>query len=242
MAKPFLSVIIPAYNEADRLPITLIDVDKHLSQQEYDYEIIVVNDGSKDQTAEVVGKFANLINNLRIINNPDNRGKGAVVRQGMLAAKGNWRVFMDADNSTSVIEFNKMLPYLKEGYEVVIGSRAVRGAKLQPAQPIYRPIFGKLGNIFIQLVLLRGIWDSQCGFDCFSEVSANRIFPSMKISRWGFDVEALALARAMGYKIKELPVTWANDRRSHVTTKAYFQVLWDTIKVRWWLKKKAYQA
>ncbi len=134
MAKPFLSVIIPAYNEADRLPITLIDVDKHLSQQEYDYEIIVVNDGSKDQTAEVVGKFTNLINNLRIINNPDNRGKGAVVRQGMLAAKGNWRLFMDADNSTSVIEFNKMLPYLKEGYEVLIGSRAVRGAKLQPPQ------------------------------------------------------------------------------------------------------------
>lgn len=241
MAKPFLSVIIPAYNEADRLPITLIDVDKHLSQQEYSYEIIVVNDGSKDQTAEIVNRFAGLVNNLRLINNPDNRGKGAVVRQGMLAAKGNWRVFMDADNSTSVSEFNKMLPYLKEGYEIVIGSRAARGAKLQPPQKIHRQIIGKLGNLFIQLILLRGIWDSQCGFKCFSEEAANWIFSKMKINRWGFDVESLALARAMGYRIKELPIVWSNDFRSHVTTKAYFQVFWDTIKVRWWLKKKAYQ-
>jgi dolichyl-phosphate beta-glucosyltransferase len=240
MAKPFLSVIIPAYNEAKRLPLTLIDVDKHLSEQEYSYEILVVNDGSTDATAEIVERFKPLIENLKILNLATNRGKGAAVRQGMLAAKGNWAVFMDADNSTSIIEFNKMMPYFDEGYEVVIGSRAVRGAKLNPAQPIHKQIAGKLGNLFIQLLLLRGIRDTQCGFKCFSEEAAKRIFSLGKIDRWGCDVESLALARALGYKIKEMPVYWVNDRRSHVNILSYFQVLIETVKIKWWLWRKAY--
>src|SRR3989344_3750946 len=146
MAKPYLSVVIPAYNESKRLPLTLIDVDRHLSEQEYSYEILVVNDGSSDATAEIVNRFKPLIENLKLIDNPQNRGKGAAVRQGMLAAKGNWRVFMDADNSTSIIEFNKMMPYLDEGYEIVIGSRAVRGSKSNPPQLIHKNLAGKLGN------------------------------------------------------------------------------------------------
>ena len=149
MAKPYLSVIIPAYNEAKRLPLTLVDVDKHLSQQDYSYEILVINDGSKDATAEITERFLPLIANLKLINLPENQGKGAAVRQGMLAAKGNWRLFMDADNSTSISEFAKMIPYFKEGYEVIIGSRAVKGAKLRPPQSIHRQLAGKLGNLFI---------------------------------------------------------------------------------------------
>ena len=240
MAKPYLSVIIPAYNEAKRLPLTLIDVDKHLAQQEYSYEIIVVNDGSTDATAEITNRFKSLMENLKIIDNKENRGKGAVVRQGMLAAKGNWRVFMDADNSTSISEFNKMVPYLDEGYEVVIGSRVVRGAKMNPPQPIHKRIAGRLGNWFIQLVLLRGIKDSQCGFKCFSEEAAERIFSIATINRWAFDVEALALARAFGYEVKEMPVNWVNDPRTHVRLTSYFQVLWETVKVRWRLWRKLY--
>lgn len=240
MAKPYLSVIIPAYNEAKRLPLTLIDVDKHLSEQEYSYEILVVNDGSTDATAEIVERFRPLIENLKILNLPANQGKGAAVRQGMLAAKGNWAVFMDADNSTSIIEFNKMMPYLDEGYEIIIGSRAVRGAKLGPPPLIHKKLAGKLGNLFIQLILLRGIWDTQCGFKCFSEEAAKRIFSLSKINGWGFDVEILALARALGYKIKEMPVFWGRDLRSHVKLTSYFQVLADIIKIKWRLWRKKY--
>ena len=241
MAKPFLSVIIPAYNEAKRLPMTLIDVDKHLSEQEYSYEILVSNDGSTDATAEIVNRFKPLIENLKLIDGKENRGKGTAVRQGMLAAKGNWRVFLDADNSTSIVEFNKMMPYIDEGYEVIIGSRAVRGAKMNPPQAIYKRALGRLGNYFIRLVALKGIKDSQCGFKCFSEEAAQRIFPLAKIDGWGFDVESLALARALGYQIKEMPVHWVNDPRTHVSWKSYFQVFWETIKVRWWLWRRAYR-
>ena len=241
MAKPYLSIVIPAYNEAKRLPLTLIDVDKHLSEQEYSYEIIVVNDGSTDATAEIVNRFKPLIENLKLIDNKENRGKGAVVRQGMLAAKGNWRVFMDADNSTNIVEFNKMMPYMDEGYEAIIGSRWVKGAKRSPPQPFHKQILGRLGNLFIQTVVLRGTKDSQCGFKCFSEEAAERIFPLLKIDRWGFDIEALALAKAMGYKIKEMPVFWVNDTRTHVSSRAYLQVLMETMKIRWWLWRGEYK-
>jgi len=240
MPKPFLSVIIPAYNESKRLPLTLIDIDKHLDEQEYSYEIVVVNDGSTDETAEIVRRFIPLINNLRLVDSEENRGKGAAVRRGMLESKGLWRLFMDADNSTSIVEFNKMIPYFKSGYDVVIGSRGVKGSRKIPPQPFYKDLSGKFGNLIIQLFLLRGIWDSQCGFKCFSEDSAARIFSLIKIEKWGFDAESLAVAKALGYKIKELPVFWMNDPRTRVEFKDYLQVLFETVKVRWWLRRDAY--
>ncbi len=241
MAKPYLSVVIPAYNEAKRLPLTLIDVDRHLSEQEYSYEIIVVNDGSTDATAEIVNRFKPLIENLKLIDNKENKGKGAVVKQGMLAAKGNWRVFMDADNSTTIVEFNKMLPYIEQGYEVIIGSRGVKGAKLSPPQPAHKRVMGGLGKMFIRLTVLPGVKDSQCGFKCFSEEAAERVFPLLTIDRWGFDVEALALARKFGYEIKEMPVFWVNDPRTHVSSAAYLQVLGETVKIRWALWRGKYK-
>ncbi len=241
MSKPFLSVIIPAHNEASSLPLTLIDIDKHLDEQEYSYEIVVVNDGSTDHTAEIVRRFLPLIANLRLIDNEENKGKGAVVRQGMLEAKGLWRLFMDADNSTSIVEFNKMIPYFKSGYDVVIGSRGVKGSRKMPPQPFYKDISGRLGNLVIQLFLLPGIWDSQCGFKCFSEDAAKRIFSLIKIERWGFDAESLVLAKTLGYKIKELPVFWMNDIRTRVKFKDYLHVLFETVKVRWWLWRDAYR-
>ncbi|MEK7640399.1 MAG: dolichyl-phosphate beta-glucosyltransferase [Patescibacteria group bacterium] len=240
MAKPYLSVIIPVYNEAKRLPLTLIDIDRHLSEQEYSYEILVVNDGSKDATAEIVERFKPLIENLKLVDFKENRGKGAVVRDGMQAAKGNWRLFMDADNSTSIIEFNKMIPYLDEGYEVVIGSRAVKGSKLNPASSLLRSLAGKFGNVIVQLTLLHGIWDTQCGFKCFSEEAARRIFSIARLNGWGFDAEALALAKKLGYQIKEMPVHWVSDSYSHVRLSSYFLVLWDTLRIRWWLWRKSY--
>lgn len=242
MAKPYLSVIIPAYNEAKRLPLTLIDIDRHLSKEEFSYEILVVNDGSKDATSEIVRRFSFLMENLKVVDLAENKGKGAAVRQGMLSAKGNWRLFMDADNSTAVSEFAKMLPYFKEDYNIVIGSRSVRGAKLSPPQPLYRRLVGKLGNLLIQFLLLRGIWDSQCGFKCFSEEAAERIFPLTKINGWSFDIEVLALARHFGYRIKEIPVFWSNSFFSHVAPSSYLQVLLGMIKIWWRLKRGRYDT
>ncbi|OGY62814.1 MAG: hypothetical protein A2745_03415 [Candidatus Harrisonbacteria bacterium RIFCSPHIGHO2_01_FULL_44_13] len=251
MAKPFLSVIIPAYNEADRLPLTLIDVDRHLSEQEYSYEIIVVNDGSTDSTAEIARRFISLIPNLKLLDNPTNQGKGLAVKQGMLSAKGNWRLFMDADNSTSVVEFNKMMPYLsagggsiygkKETYDVIIGSRSVRGARKRPGPALIRWLLDKFNNLAIQLLLLRGVWDTQCGFKCFSEAAADRIFPLIKIDRWGFDIEALALAKVLGYKIKEMPIFWSESGYSHVRLSDHLQILWEAFKIRWWLWRGKYE-
>jgi dolichyl-phosphate beta-glucosyltransferase len=133
-----------------------------------------------------------------------------------------------------------MMPLFKEGYEVVIGSRAVKGAKLEPAEPWYKQIAGKSGNLFIQALVLPGIWDTQCGFKAFTEEAAERIFKVSNIAGWGFDVEVLALAKAMGYKIREVPVRWVNDTRSHIKFSAYLQVLWETITIRWRLWRGEY--
>lgn len=235
MTQPFLSVIIPAYNEAERLPLTLVDIDKHLSKAEYSSEILVVNDGSTDRTSEVVTKMMGMIKNLKLVDNQVNRGKGAVVRQGMLVAKGAIRIFTDADNSTSIDQFNKMTPYFKEGFDVVIGSRAIKGSRLEPPQPLYRRIPGKIGNLIIQTLLLWGIWDTQCGFKAFSERAAERTFQQARITGWGFDVEVLALAKKLGYRIKEVPVVWVNNPFSHLGASAYLKTLVETLKIRLWL-------
>ncbi|MDD5547440.1 MAG: glycosyltransferase family 2 protein [Candidatus Pacebacteria bacterium] len=240
MTHPFLSIIIPAYNEAKRLPMTLIDIDKHLKDQDFTYEIIVVNDGSKDETADVVNRFLSLIDHLKLIDNKHNSGKGAVVRQGMLEAKGKWRLFMDADNSTSIVEFNKMIPYF-QNYQVVIADRDLKESRLIPPQPWYKRVLGNFGNLIIQILLLPGIWDTQCGFKCFSEEAVQKIFSVSKIDRWGFDVEALALAKKLGYKIKRIPIFWVNDIRSHVKLSAYLEVFKEVFKIRWWLWKGDYK-
>lgn len=241
MVEPFLSVIIPAYNEENRLPATLRDLDGYLSARNFRYEIIVVNDGSGDGTAAVVQKLSSQIANLRLLSNTANRGKGAVIRQGMLAAEGTWRLFMDADNSTSIKELDKLMPCLRSGYDVAIGSRAVKGAKLLPPQPFYKRVLSYFGNLFIQLLLTPGIRDTQCGFKCYSRAAAQKVFRLTRINSWGFDAEALALAQAFGYRIREIPVFWANDIRTHVRGADYFQVLFDTAKVRWRLWRNAYR-
>ena len=152
----YLSVIIPAYNEADRIPKTLLAMDAYLSKVNYPYEILVVNDGSRDNTAEVVAKMAKVVKNLKLIDVKENHGKGSVVRVGMLARKGDIRLFMDADNSTSVDQVQNMLPFFKKGIGVVVGSRAVPGAKLEPAEPLLRQLVGKGLNLIVQVVVASG--------------------------------------------------------------------------------------
>lgn len=241
--KPYLSIIIPAYNEAERIPLTLIDMDKRLADVPYPYEILVVSDGSKDNTAAIVQKMTSTIRGLKLIDNSENKGKGGVVRQGMLLAQGDIRLFTDADNSTSIDQFEHMRPFFDgkngERYDVVIGSRAAKGARLEPAEPWYRQIPGKMGNLWIQMLLLPGLWDTQCGFKAFTAKAAEEVFMMSKIPGWGFDVEILALAKRKGFRIKEIPVRWVNDTRSHVRASAYLKVLLETCTIRWnlWMGK-----
>jgi dolichyl-phosphate beta-glucosyltransferase len=233
-----LSVIIPAYNEEKRIFSTLKRVREYLSEQSYTYEVIVVIDGAKDRTAQVAEDFAQDWSSLRVINNKENHGKGFVTRQGLLEAKGEFRVFSDADNSTDIKHLEKLLPKFKEGFEVVIGSRDYRdviGAKQAIAQSGFKRLLGDLGNLFIQVLAVPGIWDTQNGFKGFSAQAAQKIFSKAIINRWSFDVEALALARRFGYKIAIIPVYWENDAQSHVKLSGYINALWEVVKIRWYL-------
>lgn len=229
----YLSVIIPTYKEEKRVGKTLLAVDQYLSRQKYQYEIIAVDDGSSDKTVEILKNFQKMVKNLRVMENKENHGKGFVVTQGMLEAQGDYRLFMDADNSTSVDQVESLLPWFQEGYDVVIGSRAIKGAKIDVHQPFYKEFLGKMGNKVIQVMAVPGIKDTQAGFKCFSAEAAQNIFSKITIERWGFDIEALALARKLKYKIKEVPIEWVNDSESHVKLSTYIEVLSETFRVRW---------
>ncbi|MDI6602918.1 MAG: glycosyltransferase family 2 protein [Patescibacteria group bacterium] len=238
----YLSVIIPAYNEEKRLPKTLKEIDKYLKKQNYDYEIIVVNDGSKDLTAETVRGMSSVIRNLKLIDNKINQGKGAVVRQGMLEAQGDYRLFTDADNSTAIDQIEKMWPWFKKNYDIVIGSRDIKGAVLDPPQPWFRHIvLGEGFKLYRKIIV--GLWrieDTQCGFKCFKKEVVEKVFPKCKINRFAFDPEILIIARKMGYKIKEIPVYWRNDPESKVKPKWIVNMAIDLLKIRWNLIKGIY--
>src|SRR3989344_7606968 len=242
MPKPdvYLSVIIPAYNEAKRLPKTLRRFQEYFSAQPYNYEILVVSDGSRDGTAEVAEKMAGEIKNLRVIDRKKNIGKGYTVREGMLAAYGKIRLFADADNATDISHFEKMRLFFDRGFDAVICSRDPKdapGAKQAVAQVLWKRALGNMGNLYIQWMAVPGIWDTQCGFKAFRDYAAEKIFSATKINRWAFDVEVLALAKRFGYKIGIIPANWVNDPRSSVKFMAYFHTLWEVFKIRRLLNK-----
>ncbi len=239
----YLSVIIPAYNEEKTISNTLLDIDNYLSKQDFTSEIVVVSDGSKDKTAKVVNNLTKLINNLRLIDNQENHGKGWVVRQGMLKAKGKYRLFMDADNATTVDHFDKIRPFLNKGYEIVIGSREkkdAKGAKQAVPQTFIKRQLGNMGNVLIQLLAVPGIWDTQCGFKVFRSDVAENIFKRCKMDRWALDIEALALARKFKYKIGIIPVYWINNPESRVGIKGYFITFRELFKIKWNLIRGKY--
>ena len=229
----YLSVFIPAYNEEKRISATLLDIDRYLSRQNYDYEIIVVSDGSKDNTVSVVRNLQTKIRNLRLIDNKENHGKGYVVKQGMLEAGGEYRLFMDADNSTAIDHLDKFWPLLKQGYDVIIGSIELKGAKIEEKAAWYRRWLGRISKYIIRVVA--GLWkihDSQRGFKLFTAKAAEAIFSKQTIMRWGFDIEILVLAKKMGFKIKEVPVNWSNPGESKVTLTSYIKTFQELLKIR----------
>lgn len=175
------------------------------------------------------------IRNLKIIDRAVNRGKGYTVREGMLGACGRVRLFCDADNSTDIAHFEKMKPLFDAGCDVVIASRNsmdVREAQQSVPQAWYKRAMGHLGNVVVQVLAVRGIWDTQCGFKAFRAEAAERIFSQATIDGWGFDIEILALARALKYKIGIIPAHWVNDDRSHFRWVDYVRVVGDIVKVR----------
>lgn len=229
----YLSVVIPAYNEGKRILPTLKSVDEYFRKKDYEYEIIVVSDGSKDDTVSVVNNISQQMRGLRVIESNVNRGKGYVVKLGINESIGELRLFMDADNSTTIDNLDKMIPCVSEGYDVVIASIGVSGARSVGYEPFYKRFFGRAGNLIIRTVAVSGISDTQRGFKLFTAKAATDIFSRLKIERWGFDVEALAIARVLGYKIKEVPIIWNNDPDSKVGISAYLPTLLETVKIRW---------
>lgn len=229
---PYISVVIPAYNEEKRLPHTLRATIAYLKKQPYSWEIAIVNDGSTDNTAQVVRASSAEDPRIMLLEYGQNHGKGYAVRFGMTHVTGEVRVFMDADNSTSIDHLEKFLPILKSGYDVVIGSRDIAGATINVHQSKIKEILGDLGNLWIQFWAIGGIKDTQAGFKIFTKQASDDVFPYLTIDRWGFDVEALAVARMRGYKISEQPIVWVNDPNSKVSPSAYIQVLKEVVQVR----------
>lgn len=228
-----LSVIIPARNEAGTIGTTLEKAYQYLSQQSYDWEILVVNNNSTDNMAEVVEKYARAIPQIRLLHEKK-VGKGQAVISGMRNAQGDLRLFMDADSSTTIDHVERMIPFIEKGFDVVIGSLAVPGASVakRGREPFWRVMLGKMGNKWIQIFAVWGINDTQRGFKLFTERAAKAIFPQLTIFKWGFDIEVLAIAKICGFKIKEIPVVkWNNGAVSRVTIWSYLEVLMETLKV-----------
>ena len=210
-----VSVVVPAYNEERRIGETLRAIHRYFADKQTTREIIVVDDGSSDNTAGVVGELRNEIVDLVIITYKPNRGKGYAIRKGVENSRGEYILFTDADNSTPIEEFEKFYPLLKDE-KVVIGSRYIPGSNVVIKQPPFRVLLGRLANMLIQLFLLDGVKDTQCGFKVFQHVAAKEIFSRMKICRFGFDIEILSIARLLNYPIKEIPVNWYNSSESRV--------------------------
>lgn len=231
MSPVFVSVVIPAYNEAARLLRTLRSVLSYLGQQPYRWEVVVVNDGSTDATAALTQELMVNEPNLQHWQYGKNRGKGYAVRYGMSRVTGQYRLFMDADNSTTIDHVEKFLPYLKSEYDIAIGSRDITGAEIPIHQPRWKERLGDLGNLWIQWWAVPGIKDTQAGFKMFTDKAALSIFPYLTIERWGFDVEVLAVARLRGLRVIELPIRWTNDPGSKVTAWAYLDVLREVVQI-----------
>lgn len=236
VATPYLSVIIPAYNEEKRIGNTLDAVYAYLRQRPYTWEILIALDGPTDNTLGVVKAFAEGKSHVRWLDRKVNYGKGYTVREGMLAARGQIRLFTDADNSTDISHFEQMQPHFEQGAGVVIGSRDGKdapGARQAVPQPFIKRFLGNAGNLFIQLMVVPGIWDTRCGFKAFTAPAAEQVFRVARMNGWSIDDEMLALARRFGYRIAVIPADWTDAAGTHVTRLDYLRNIWEAMHIRW---------
>ena len=234
-AQPQYSIIVPAYNERARIGGTLERILEHLNEQKWSAEVVVVNDGSRDDTVDVVSQLAAEHPQVRLIENPGNQGKGYAVRNGMLNAWGKVLLFTDADLSSPISEASKLFTALEKGADVAIGSRWLDPSLQFQRQSLKRQMMSRAYNIFIRSVLTFPYRDTQCGFKAFTRAAAQRIFPLQRITRWGFDAEILYLAHHLKLQVAEVPVAWGHDERSkiHPWRDGFYMGL-DTLRVRWY--------
>ena len=238
MSQPFLSLVFPAHNEESRLPVTLEQTAEFLKNQSYSSEIIVVENGSSDRTLGIARDFAQKIPNMQVIHE-EQRGKGLAVRRGILAAGGEYRMFLDVDLSMPVAEVNRFIPPALAGVDVAIASREARGA-VRYDEPPYRHIVGRVFYFLVQFAALPGVQDSQCGFKCFRGAVADELFRLQTITGWTFDVELLFIARRRGYRIAEVPIAWYYNPQTKMRVMGasfkMFSDLW-TIRKNGWTGK-----
>jgi glycosyltransferase involved in cell wall biosynthesis len=232
---PTYSIVIPAYNESARLGASLEKVLSYVHAHGWDAEVIVVNDGSRDNTAEIVLNFMAKDSMLKLLENPGNRGKGYSVRNGMLHAQGRIILFSDADLSSPIEEAPKLLNALEAGADIAIGSRWLQAETQTQRQPLHRQLFGRIFNLMLRVSLGLQFADTQCGFKAFKRAAAQAIFPLQKIERWGFDPEILFLARKLGFKVEEIPVVWGHSGGARINPvidgARMFQ---EMLRVRWY--------
>lgn len=231
----YLSIVIPAYNEEKRLLATLERVHDYMSRRDFSFEIVVVDDGSKDDTVGVVERFSEERSGVRLLRNEGNRGKGHSVQHGVLESRGRDVLFSDADLSTPIEECDRLLPYISSGqYDIAIGSRALPESSLEVRQPFYREWMGRMFNKAVQRLAVPGISDTQCGFKAFRGDVARRLFRLQKVEGFAFDVELLFLARKYGYTIREVPVRWINSPDSRVNAvRDSSRMLRELMTLRW---------
>jgi len=235
LATPFLSIIIPAYNEEHRLPGTLEKVVSYFKTQPYEVEILIVDNASQDRTYEVARDYAGKLSSPALpilVHREEQRGKGAAVRKGMLNSRGEYRFMCDADLSMPISEVNRFLPPLLNDFDISIASREAPGA-VRYNEPAYRHLVGRIFNTMIRVLALPSLNDTQCGFKCFRGIIAEELFPQMTIRGWSFDVEILFLARRRGYRIVEVPIPWYFNPESHISVmRDSFQMALDIFKIR----------
>jgi dolichyl-phosphate beta-glucosyltransferase len=230
LSTPYLSVVIPAYNEAGRLPQSLERLHEFLRGWGRSFEVLVVDDGSRDDTARLARGSG--VPGLTVLQNEGNRGKGFSVRRGMLAARGDHRLMTDADLSTPIEELPRLLAVQEAGADVVIGSRALPGANIEVHQPWYRENMGRVFNLLVRALAVPGLRDTQCGFKLWSARAANEAFAAARLDGFSFDVETLFVARRRGYRIAEIPVTWRNDAATRVGMLGGFLAFPDLLRIR----------
>ncbi len=231
---PKYSIVIPAYNESARIPATLASVVGCIRANQWPAEVIVVNDGSTDSTAQIVRDFALRAPEVRLIENPGNRGKGYSVRSGILQALGDIVMFTDSDLSAPIEEADRLFTAIAAGADIAIGSRWLETARQTHRQPLYRQIFGRCFNAVCRMVMQLPFADTQCGFKAFTRAAAQTVFQLQTIERWGFDPEILFIAIKRGFVIKEIPVSWAHDERSRMSyLKDGLQMLKELAIIRW---------
>ena len=228
-----LSVVVPAYNEEDRIQRTLERLFEYYEAQDYDYDVVVVSDGSTDRTNAIVSSFASTHPKFSLLESQPNHGKGFVVRTGMLQATGDYVLFCDADLATPQEETEKLLPRNLAGCDITIGSRPLRESSLEIRQPWFREMLGRTFNGVVQLLAIKGIADTQCGFKIFTQKAAKDIFSRCKLDGFGFDLEALMIAKDLGYKIEEIPIRWMHQEGSKVRVlRDGTRMVLDLIKLR----------